>query len=71
VIYRRPPAYYRDLAQRLRRLTPREITDICHHLFIEGSPQWMVAGRAAELLNQISRAPIGVVQVEEDTVAGC
>jgi zinc protease len=67
VIYRLPIAYIENLASCLRRLRPDDVTETCQQILAAGSPQWMVVGEAAELLDRLKSVVQGKFHVVDPT----
>jgi zinc protease len=68
-IYGLPLAHPRELAARLRAVTSSEINEVCHQVLAAASPCWMVAGKADQLIDQLTDVGICTPEVEsEDTV---
>ncbi len=62
-IYRLPAEHHHELAARLPRLIPGDVTQACRHILAAGAPRWMIVGDAAELTGQLRDAGFGEIEV--------
>jgi len=63
IIHGLPASDTQNLATRLRRLTPADVTETCRQILAAGGVKWTVVGEGAELNDQLQEAGFSDIEI--------
>jgi hypothetical protein len=68
-VHQLPISYPQELASRLGRLRPDDVSETCRRILVAGGLRWVIVGEASELVDQLSGAIRGKIHVVDSNSA--